>query len=108
MAANYIEADPQKAARIHQALRAIREGRSILGQELAAAVQTTDGDGSQASHFDVYASKRGYVANDYGTAEAAAKAGYDELASLHFKLTTNSSISDMAAALDQACAKFGV
>lgn len=108
MAANYIESDDQKNARVKQALRAIREGRAILGQELAAAAQMIDGNGSEASHFDLLANKRGYVANDYADANTAAKAAYDELSSLHFKMTSNSSITDMAAALDQACAKFGV
>jgi hypothetical protein len=109
MAANLIEADPTKAARIHQALRAIREGRTILRQELAAAVQARDGDGSLAAHYDLWAAKKGFVANDYATAEAAAKAGYDELSSLDFILNRGAGQGDAAgAALDQACAKFGV
>lgn len=109
MPANLIEADPNKAARIHQALRAIREGRAILNQELAAADQARDGDGSLAAHYDLWALKRGFLANDYASADAAAKAGYDELSSLAFKLNRASGQGDATgAAIDQACAKFGV
>jgi ABC-type uncharacterized transport system YnjBCD substrate-binding protein len=108
MAAAYIESGDTANARVKQALRAIREGRAILGQEIAAAVQKRDGDGSLAAHYDLYATKMGYVANDYATADAAAKAGFDELSSLHFKLTTNAQVTDVATAIDQACAKFGV
>lgn len=109
MAAVYIESDDIKNARIKQALRAIREGRAILRQELAVAVQQRDGDGSLAAHYDVYAVKKGYVANDYADANTAAKAGYDELSSLDFILNRAEGQGDAAgAAIDQACAKFGV
>lgn len=108
MPANFVKSDDQKNARVKQALRAIREGRAILGQELAVADQMRDGNGSEASHYDLFASEKGYAAGDYVDANTAAKAAYDELASLHFKLTTNASVTDVAAAIDQACAKFGV
>ncbi len=109
MAAAFIESDPTKNARVHQALRAIREGRAILGQEIAAAIQKRDGDGSQAAHYDVYAAKMGYVANDFVSVEAASKAGFDEMNSLYIILTKPTGQGDAAgAALDNACAKFGV
>lgn len=109
MAAAYIEADPTKAARIHQALRAIREGRAILDQELKAAVQARDGDGSVAAHYDLWAAKKGFVANDYADANTAAKAGFDELNSLLLKLTKPAGQGDeTGAAIDNACGKFGV
>lgn len=109
MAAAFIETDPSKAARIQQALRAIREGRTILRQELAVATQMRDGDGSSAAHYDVFAVKRGFVANDYADANTAAKAGFDELSSLDFVLNRGAGQGDAAGvALDQACAKFGV
>lgn len=109
MAAAYIESDDTKNARVKQALRAIREGRAILGQELACAVKMIDGDTTQAAQFDVFAAKKGYVANDYADANTAAKAAYDELNSLYTILTKPSGQGDAAgAALDQACAKLGV
>ncbi len=109
MAAPYIESDDQKNARIKQALRAIREGRAILGQEIAVAIQMRDGNGSLASHYDVFAVKKGYVANDYADANTAAKAAFDELDSLHSKLTKVAGQGDeTGVAIDQACAKFGV
>jgi hypothetical protein len=109
VAAPFIEVDATKASRILQALRALREGRAIIRQELAAAVQMRDGDGTLASHYDVFAAKRGFVANDYADANTAAKAGYDELSSLDFVLNRAAGQGDAAgAALDQACAKFGV
>jgi hypothetical protein len=109
MAALFIEVDATKAARILQALRAIREGRAILAQELAAANQARDGNGSSAAHYDLWASKKGFVANDYADANTAAKAGYDELSSLSFKLHRGAGEGDeTGVAIDQACAKFGV
>lgn len=109
MAAAFIESSDTTNARVKQALRAIREGRKILREELAAATQQRDGDGSSAAHYDVYAAKKGYVANDYADANAAAKAGYDELSSLDFVLNRGAGQGDAAGvALDQACAKFGV
>lgn len=60
-----------------------------------------DGDGSQASHFVYAADKFGFP--DTTTAKAA----YDELNSLQSKLNTNSSISDLNAAMLQAFHKFG-
>ncbi len=109
MAANHIESDQTKNARVLQALRAIREGRAILGQEIAVALQMRDGDGSLASHYDVFASKKGYVANDYADANTAAKAGFDELNSLYAKLVKPAGQGDeTGVAIDQACGKFGV
>lgn len=109
MAAPFVEVDQNKATRILQALRAIREGRAILGQEIASAVQKRDGDGSLAAHYDVFAAKLGFVANDYADANTAAKAGFDELDSLYAKLIKPAGQGDATgAAIDQACAKFGV
>lgn len=59
-----------------------------------------DGDGSSASHFAYMQEKFGFLDN------AAAKAAWDELNSLLFKLNTNASVSDVNAALLQAFNKF--
>lgn len=59
-----------------------------------------DGDGSQDSHFT-------YLANQFGfDTPALAKAGWEELNSLLFKLNTNDSVSDVNAALLQVFNKF--
>ncbi len=94
--------------RIVRYLQMVREAREGLAETLAVLVQMRDGDGSQASHYDLLAVQAGFTAGDYADANTAAKASHDELASLIFKLTTNSSITDMLAAMDQACAKHGV
>jgi hypothetical protein len=48
-----------------------------------------------------------YLREKFGYADVdAATAAYNELASLHFKLTTNGSVSDVNAALLQAFNKF--
>lgn len=59
-----------------------------------------DGDGSDAAHFAYMQDKFGFASN------AAAKSAWEELNSLLFKLTTNSSVADVSAALTQAFAKF--
>ena len=59
-----------------------------------------DGDGSDASHFQYMTDKYNFGSNEM------AKAAYEELNSLNFKLTTNSSVTDMDAAQNQAFAKF--
>jgi hypothetical protein len=110
MAANHIIFNKQHDV-MRQAVRGmqlIREGRDVLAQARASMLQMRDGDGSQASHYDLLANAAGFGAGDYGSADAAAKASFDEVDSLAFKLTTNSSVSDMTAAIDQCCAKHGV
>ncbi len=89
-------------------LQMVREAREGLKNALAVMTQHRDGDGSQAVHYDLLALAGDFSAGDYATADAAAKASYDELASLNAKLTTNASVSDVLAAVDQACAKHGV
>lgn len=89
-------------------LQQLREARDGLTTQLAVLTQYRDGDGSSATHYDLLAVSGEFVAGDYADANAAAKASYDELSSLVGKLTTNSNITDVLAALNQACAKHGV
>lgn len=91
-----------------RALQLIREGVETLTHARAVILQTRDGDGTQAAHYDLTATLGGFTAGDYADGPAAAKASFDELDSIHFKLTTNASVSDVAAAIAQACAKHGV
>lgn len=110
MAANLIKFDTTKPIprQIARALELIREGRQTLINIRAAMIQARDGDGSQASHYDLLASEGGYQAGDYADANAAAKASFDELDSLHAKLTTDASVSSVMTAISQACAKHGI
>lgn len=59
-----------------------------------------DGDGSLAAHFTYMTGKFGF------TDDAGAKAAWDELNSLLFKLNTDSSVDNVHAALVQAFNKF--
>lgn len=110
MAANFIDFNRQTdvGRSIVRALGLVREGRELLRQLRAVMLQMRDGDGSQAAHYDLLRIEAGYEAGDYATADAAAKASFDELDSLHAKLTTDASVSDVLTAVDQACAKHGV
>lgn len=77
--------------------RGLDEGNDLL----AVMTHMIDGDGSNASHFDLVTTNFGFADN------AHAKAAWDELNSMMFKLNTNSSVSDVNAALLQAFAKMG-
>lgn len=69
--------------------------------ELKATMQLMiDGDGSQTAHFPYMQEKFGFTDN------AGAKAAWDELNSVLFKLNTNSSVDSVNAALLQVFNKF--
>lgn len=111
MAANHIKFNDQTffGRSIKRALQMIREGREVLGNVREAMIQARDGDGSDAAHYDLLATEAGYAAGDYATANAAAKASFDELDSLHAKLTAPGGVGDSTgAAITQAAAKHGV
>lgn len=110
MAANFIDYDAQTPVgrKVARGLQMLREARDVLRDALALMAEMKDGDGSQASHFDLLAAEGGFSAADYADANAAAKASFDELNSLYFKLSTNAEVSDVAAAITQACARHGV
>jgi hypothetical protein len=110
MAANYIELDRQTdvGRQLIRGLQMVREGKEILAAVRDVIIQMRDGDGSQASHYDVVAGEMGYTANDYADANAAAKASFDELDSLMAKINTDNSVSSVRAAIHQACAKHGI
>jgi len=89
-------------------MQMLREAMLGLEQTRAAFLQARDGDGSQASHYDLVATLGVYQAGDYATANDAAKASFDELDSLHAKVATNDAVSNVRAAIEQAPAKHGV
>lgn len=92
-------------------LQMIREGRDGLTAHLAVMTQYIDGGSGgsgTAANFDLLASAATFAQGDYADANAAAKASYDEIASVVGKLTTDSSVSNVFAAVNQACAKHGI
>lgn len=110
MAAGLIKCDKTKDL-VRQAVGGmlkVREGMLQLEAARAHFIQTRDGDGSQASHYDLTATEGGYQAGDYADANAAAKASFDELDSLYSKVATDASVSNVRAAILQCCAKHGV
>jgi hypothetical protein len=72
--------------------------------DLTNALQTMiAGDGSQTAHFVDVAARLGFQGE---SANADAKAAYEELQSLRFKLETDSSVDHVNAAMFQAFNKF--
>ena len=110
MAAQIIQYDPTKqpVADAVAAMRQIRDARERLKRARDVMIRFRDGDGSVASHYDLLATACAYVAGDYADANTSAKASFDEIDSCISKLTTDGSITDMLAAVDQCCAKHGV
>lgn len=102
MAVSHISysASTQHGALLHSALGGLEAKFDDLNDIHATMALMIDGDGSDASHFAYMATKFGFADN------ATAKAAYEELSSLLFKLNTNSSVSDVNAALLQAFNKF--
>lgn len=110
MAANYIKFDRNRdlTRSLVTGLQQIRNGMLALEQARAIYLQTRDGDGSQALHYDLVASQGGYEALDYADANAAAKASFEEMDSLYSKVGTDAAVSNVRAAILQACAKHGI
>jgi len=98
MAVNHISysASTQHGALLHAALAQLEAKFDDLNDIHATMALMIDGDGSQAAHFPYMTSKFGF------TSDAVAKAAYDELSSLLFKLNTNTSVTDVNAAMLQA------
>lgn len=71
------------------------------GRLLAVMQHMIDGDGSDAAHFTEVTARYGFASN------AKAKEAWDELNSLIAKLTTNGSVTNVQAAINQLLAKFG-
>lgn len=110
MAANHIICNQNNdiIRKVIRALQQLREGRNNLAEVRAAIIQMRDGDGSDAAHYDLFASQASFQAGDYADANAAAKALFDELDSLYSKVATDNNVSNVSAAIGQAPAKLGV
>jgi hypothetical protein len=85
---------------LRSTLTSLENGHDGLNDIMAALALMIDGDGSNATHFEEVMTRMGT------TSTVNAKALYEELASLRFKLNTDSSVTDVLAALNQAFAKF--
>lgn len=89
-------------------LQMLKEARDGLVAQRAVMLGYRDNDGSSAADYDLLAVAGDFRIGDYASANAAAKASFEEIDSLTYKLTTNASVTDVLAALDQCCAKHGV
>lgn len=90
----------QYGALLKAGLQGMETALDSLNKIKATMALMIDGDGSQDSHF-------AYIANQFGfETPALAKAGWDELNSVLFKLNTNGSVTDVNAALLQVFNKF--
>jgi hypothetical protein len=116
MAVTFIEysKSTEQGGRVSSHLASVRAGRDGLTADLAVFQSMLSGDGSSIAHFDLAVKKYGFggwvsdneVTNDQRT---AAKASWDELNSVSFKLNSPSGTGDSTgAAINQACAKHGV
>lgn len=84
---------------LRTALTDLENGCDGLNHVVAALALMVDGDGSSATHFDEVMTRLGTPTT------AVAKALYDELQALRFKLNTDTSVTDVLAAINQALAK---
>ena len=83
-------------------LNAVRKCNDDGQKIIDAIVHMVDGDGSAAAHFAELVTKGTFPTNE------DAQAMYNELASLNAKLTTDSSVTSVDAAMKQICAKTGI
>jgi phosphoribosylformylglycinamidine (FGAM) synthase-like amidotransferase family enzyme len=92
----------------NRGMQMLVEGVRLLASQRDSMIRHRDGDGSQDIHYDLLATEGGFEAGDYASANAAARASFNEIDSLVGKLTTNASVADVAAAIAQAPAKHGI
>lgn len=97
MALTHINFNPSTShgSMLRHALTRLEESFVDLNELHATMSLMIDGDGTDAAHFTYMATRFGF---DDG---AGAKSAYDELSSVLFKLNTDSSVSDVNAAIKQ-------
>lgn len=110
MANAFIKSDKTKerARNVARYLSMLRESVRGLTDERAIMLQMRDGNGSADGHYDTVAAEFGIETGDFASANAAARAYFEELDSLIFKLTTDGSVTAVASAIAQAPAKLGI
>ncbi len=104
VAANYIEVNKPNEA-VNHAIRGaklLRDAEMHLKAGVDGMAAMKDGDGSQAGHFALLASECEVQQNGYASANAAAKALFDETNSVSGNAAT------AIAAAKQLCAFLGV
>lgn len=89
---------------IQQITTALRTSRSLTSY-LQTFSEMINGDPSNAANYTYLAQALGCTDTLSGTANETAKAIFDELNSLNFKLTTDASVTDVNAAINQALSK---
>ena len=104
MSAQYIPTNPNlpNAGRLHQALRALREGAAILGQEVNSIVAMRNGDNSDVTHYAQVVTYYGVGAGQYADANTAAKRLDDETEAV------KGNMDNVMASLNQLCGFLGI
>ena len=109
MAISHIQINPQlpHASRLRSVALGIENDVDVLTEELGTMALMIDGDPSVAANYGEVVTRYGIETPGMVEADrlAAAKALFDEMNSLKFKLTTNASVSDVNAAILQAASK---
>lgn len=92
-----------------RALGMLREAVEILEHERAIEIQRRgDTDGSSDAHYARLAAAGVFAQGDLASANQAARQSFEAIDDLLFKLTTNGSVADVAAAIANTSAKHGV
>lgn len=107
MAFSHIQISPnvQPAQRIRNAILGIQANVAALTAEIATMATMIDGDPSVAANYNEVVSRYGVEGATLAIQQGFAKALFDEANSLNFKLTTDASVSSVAAAIAQAANK---
>lgn len=110
MAAAHIKFDENKniSRNYKRGVQMLNESLVVLNAVLASITQMVDSGGANAADYDLFAAEGGYSSGDYESANHAAQASYNELASLLSKLNANTSVTDVNAAIKQIAAKHGI
>lgn len=85
----------QSGSRLRSALSSLEGGRDLLIKELATMTADLTGNGSDPAHFTNVVTRYGFGSNEY------AQAAWNELQSCVFKVTTDSTVDSVQAALLQ-------
>jgi phosphoribosylformylglycinamidine (FGAM) synthase-like amidotransferase family enzyme len=91
-----------------RAVQMIRDAVDLLRNQRAKMIQYCDGATNAAANWDRLAAAGGFEAGDYADANTAAMEAFNELDSLYSKLSVDTSVSSVNAAILQAPAKLGL
>jgi len=96
----YVDTSKQHGQLLRGMLAQLEAGRNALVQIVDCMATMIDGDSGDAANYGEVATRFGFASN------AAAKAAFDELNSVKGKLTTDSDVTFVQAALNQVFSKF--